>query len=461
VTDGVLDRRFAWRWLLPLDHCCTLRTIGFSSDERTFLAGTLPLAEATSAEADADVWLINGSAAGGILDKASGLNRAQVAAVVAHGLGARKWRRGLRRMFPALREYAFVPSSHPQVLIPLASGRHAAASLSLHRPGRRVSRAAFRLLTIAARLRFYLPLRNRVLLIAVRSTDVAPSGAIAADMGLHPDSQSIDYALYLGTTFGNRKTVILPLPDGDPENIVKHGVSTNAMNAVRTEATVLRDLEQSSLARYVPRVHALVPADGALVLTQEYRQRRPVSAAVLQPEVVRFLAGLSAVNRDVKPVAFLLKEMGVDGSDTGSEGAASMESLLRGRLEDLSNAGAGFYVHRCHGDFTPWNCLWTRQGLMVIDWEESRPHGLALQDAFNYAVTPKLLMARRFRPANVFSDAIRLSSEVVEQAELRDVDLNAYLALWLLHWIARVRRSRPEMFDRFMRLAAILAQRWE
>jgi hypothetical protein len=408
---------------------------------------------------DADVWLIDGDTSPRVTR--SILENAQVVAVVARGFRARGWRVSLRRAFPALREYALVPASKPQLVVPLTSSRHVVSALRLYRPGRSLARAAICLAGAAARLHVRFPLRRHVLLIASRSVETMPAGAISTKMLCHFGAQTLEFALYLGTTFANRKTVILPLPDCDPNIIVKIGATTSAVDFLRNEALILQELEQSSLASWTPRVQALVSADGSFALFEEYRVRLRASKATLRTGVVQFLAGLSTLNRDTRPLASLLGEVRSLGATTASDQAAGPFGLLVSRLDALAKTNADFYVHRNHGDFTPWNCFWTRQGLFVFDWEESRQHDIALSDAFRYVVIPAILVGRRFHPKTTLEEAIHLGIRVADQAGLHDLDVNAYLALWLVDRVTRLSRPLPTMRGRYTQLMVALQEQWQ
>jgi hypothetical protein len=460
VNDPVLDQRFAWRWLLPLDGCSTLRIHGFAREEQEFLASALRPIEVVTGD-DADVWLIDGGTSARTAGGFSSRNGPQVVAVVAHRPHARRWGACLRRIFPTVCAYALVPASNPRLVVPLTSSRHVVSALRLYRPGRRLARVAIWAAGAAARLHIYFFLRGHVLLVASRGAQKAPAGAILAQMALHIGPHIRDYALYLGTTLGNRKTVILPLPDYDPNTIAKVGATRGAVDAIRNEVLVLQELEQSSLASSVPKVQALVSSDDSLTVFEEYRERLQAPKATLRTAVAEFLTCLSTLNRDMRPLASLLGEMRNLGASTVSDQAGSACAPLLERLESLAKTNVEFYVHRNHGDFTPWNLFWTRQGLFVFDWEESRQHGVALDDAFTYMVIPAILVGRRFRPKETVSGAIQLGMQVAEQAGLNDLDASAYLALWLFDRVTRVRRSRIEMRRRYAQLIVALGEQWQ
>ena len=55
-------------------------------------------------------------------------------------------------------------------------------------------------------------------------------------------------------------------------------------------------------------------------------------------------------------------------------------------------AGAGEGRGRTHGDFAPWNVLPTRDGWVVIDWEEASGEGLRYEDLYWYLTQASALL---------------------------------------------------------------------
>lgn len=71
--------------------------------------------------------------------------------------------------------------------------------------------------------------------------------------------------------------------------------------------------------------------------------------------------------------------------------------------EDVAHALGEFYRtgapedHRAglsHGDFAPWNLLYTEDGWVLVDWESSSPFGPAFFDPFHYLVQSHTLLGR-------------------------------------------------------------------
>lgn len=122
-----------------------------------------------------------------------------------------------------------------------------------------------------------------------------------------------------------------------------------------------------------------------------------------------------------------------------SRAAESAASKLWSRLTGLANEKKQICLHRCHGDFAPWNCAWTDRGLFVFDWEESREQGLALGDAFYYVLSPFVHVQKNPDAGKVLAMAVEFATDVSTRSGLCagltprcETDVRVYLALWLL-----------------------------
>ncbi len=426
-----LDFRFGWRWLLPSMTGDRIRLYGLAKEEAVFWREALPELEWKDDDGSrADVLLVDGvhcplQAMPALAD----IQNAQLVCMVLNRVQARHWRMVLHDVFPQVREYGLLPSGNPRVVVPLSKSHHTITALRLHRPGRWIARLGLTLACVLARFGNFALLRGRVLLIATRSTDFTPNGAVHAGLFEHTDRQPTDYALYLGTPDANRKTVVLPLMDASPSRILKVAATPEARTSLNTEASALSALSQSSLSVFVPRLDGLVSSDAMLTLYQEYRPRRQIGQRKLDAATVAFLGRIALLGRKSMPLSEYLMALPIK-AHSSTEINEACRALYQ-RLQDLAVADLEIWVHRTHGDFAPWNCTWTDQGLFVFDWEESREQGLALGDAFYYAIAPALLVQRNANAAKTLDAALHLANNVAG-ASGTELDSRVYLALWLL-----------------------------
>jgi hypothetical protein len=426
------DFSVGWRWLLPVGADARIRPHGLPSEEERFWREALPALEWKTQGERAEVLLVDGvRCTEQAMPSLTDIKAARLVCMVVSRGRAKHWRAILDEAFPQVREYGLLPSGNPRVVVPLSSTHHATAALSLHRPGRWIARLGLRLARALAGVGSFDLLRGRTLLIATRSPDFIPNGAVQAELPTRLGQHAKDYALYLGTPDDNRKTVVLPLGQSSPGTILKVAATPKARASLNNEASALSVLSQSPLSAFVPRLDGLVSSAEALTLYQEYRPRRKTGQRKLDVAVVAFLARLTLLGRKSVPLSDLLRTLPADSNVSLPIEVDVACRALRERLQLLSESDAKVWVHLTHGDFAPWNCAWTDQGLFVFDWEESREQGLAFGDAFYYAVAPALLVQRRPSAAKTLEIALCLADRVAVACDAR-LDSRVYLALWLL-----------------------------
>ncbi len=196
----MLDYRFAWRWLLPMEPEQRLYCSGFDEAELAFWHGAFASAELANEPQQADGWIIDVERACFDLDRASAYpiaNNIQWVAAIGSGRSVTRWRQLLAGKFEGISEYGLLPAGNPRVLVPLGNPRHTVIALGLHRPGRGFARFALRLSGWTASKGLFFPLRRQVLLIATRERHSWPLGAVQAELPAHVEGVW-DYALYLG-----------------------------------------------------------------------------------------------------------------------------------------------------------------------------------------------------------------------------------------------------------------------
>lgn len=431
MTRAELDYRFAWRWLLPSASGCG-RLVGFDERAACFWQESLPDVDWSQPEQLPNLLLVEAGAGLNPAALTPGLAHTDVVAVVAPGALADRWCRHLEAELPYMREYGLLPASRPRMVVPLSSLQHAMMALSLHRPGRLLARMGVWVANLLARVGNYRALRRQVLLIATRNNAANPHGAQLAEVNEHLADRVDDFALYLGTLDDNRKTVVLPLGPGEPQTLLKVAASLRAREAVRNEATALRAMAHTSLAKQVPTVDALVEAPEALTLYQSYRARVWCPPSRLESAAVRFLRQLVDLEARQVPLAEVLSSLPAQVNAELSIPAQHAWVSLRTRLLAQAERGLHVHRHRGHGDFAPWNCAWTKQGFFVFDWEESHPQTLALGDAFYYSIAPRLHTRRGFHARKAVVSALRMAGRILKSGDMVELNTRAYFALWLM-----------------------------
>lgn len=338
----------------------------------------------------------------------------------------------LPRSFISIREYGLLPSACPRLVVPLGQPDDVVNGLSLHRPGRLAARLGVMAARTLARAGCYKLLRRKVLIIATRGDGKFSQGAAARQLERFYSEQTAEFALYLGTPDGNRKTVVLPLSRQGPQVIFKVGQSPRARGSLEREATALRILEATDVGRQIPRLVGVDDDGSRLTLVQQYRKRMPAANRELRSAVADFLVSLASIGRQRSRVGDILETLKLKDLTVDRNSDASGGSVPR-KLFALADGGSSLWLHTAHGDLAPWNCAWTTNGLFVFDWEEYDVAAPAFGDAFYFMLAPRICSRWDSWSSVALRRALRYAEVIRRRAGLRDeVDIEVYFALWLL-----------------------------
>lgn len=450
-----LDYRFGWRWLLPIRDDDRLILSGFPENEKVFLRNELsPTSRFTNSMTEASAWIINAEDNGRApVVTAQEYSRLNAVCVVGSRKIVNKWREALSKEFPFLYEYGFLPADNPRVIIPLEDSQKTISALRLHRPGRRLARMGLLLMRVLASLGLNALLRRRTLCIAIRGQTRVPMGVVKTGLGTRLPEAKWEFALYLGTPDKKRKTVILPLTD--PIKVVlKTAASPDARKALMSELSTLRTLASTSLSVNIPKVLDVVECGDTLTLFLEYRQRESIRPIGYREAIVDLLVSLSAQDRNSQVLSNLLEKGWSECGAWQNGNDRRVYSAVIRKLEQAAAKGKMLWVNRSHGDFAPWNCSWTKEGLFVFDWEESRKDMLAFGDCFYFVVAPAVLVFKRPNFTKISNEALGLAAEVAEKTGLPVEDLRIYFAIWLLE------RASKHNDPLYVRLLTELERQW-
>jgi len=423
----LLDYRFGWRWLLPLQANQHICLHGFDEEESYFWKSILLPATITNIPDCADSWIVNADSLDSVaMPCCNAFENVSTVFVVGSGSLISRWRSVLKKSsFVNIREYGLLPHSNPRVVVPLDSPYHATQGLSLHRPGRSIAQLGILFAQILAGFGVYAPLRRRALLIANKVPDAVPVGGLQAKVSEHISQQILDYALYLGTPDDNRKTVVLPLGEGIPDTILKSGSSPLARQALLNEHQSLSAMLKTPLCSCVPLIKGIVDDQYGITLYQEYRARIPRKTEELKTNILEFLSGLSRIERRECSLNNYLETIDVD----------YVSAQIKKWLISRAQQGISLCEHRGHGDFAQWNVSWSSKGLFVYDWEESRPNMPAFWDCFYYVAAPALRIQKQPDPAVVASQCIDFARQVASASGLESLDVTCHFVLWCLNRI--------------------------
>ncbi len=445
-----VDYRLGWRWLIPDTSDCVIRVSGFDLDECTLLSQLPSLPTADNAVNNA--WIIRDDGKTTASEpKDFHLESATHVSVLTNRKRAGNWRQRLQEQFPHIREYGMLPADNPRIVVPLAEGL-TEYGLELHRPGRLLARLGMMAARQLARRHNHVLLRGQQLIVARRDEKTLPAGVASADIADQLDWFHSDVALYLGTADANRKTVVLPLGEQAPRMIIKQAATPRARLSLHREADSLALLADTPLAEQIPRLYQNKETDHYLSVFLEYRRRGREDEQQMFGAVSEFLSHLADVDRRKMPLTDLMPApSNIPPENLNGSTKKSYNKLLTG-LQDLATEGQQLLLHRCHGDFAPWNCSWTEDGLFVYDWEESRSDTLAFSDAFYYSIAPSVEISGRPHPGLLLSETLKLADSIGSRTGVCRSDVRIHLALWLL---GRLHQSRI-----YVSLAEQLLRRW-
>lgn len=211
-----------------------------------------------------------------------------------------------------------LPAAKPRVWIDLSSAKSKRAGLAMHSPGREVLRWAVKVLGWFA----WLPI-EKILRGPVKRFDEL-DGHEVIEKAVGTTIEHLTF--YMGNDSGKSKlTVLVRVRDGRGgmrDEIVKLGKTPGAAEAIRNEAEVLKNLENSPLRAQVPVVQGDVESEGVWTWSVQSVLPKGKSPVRMQKAHYEFLGEL--------------KKLGIS-----------------------------------HGDFAPWNCSIVGGKLYGWDWEDA------------------------------------------------------------------------------------------
>ncbi|WP_415356587.1 phosphotransferase [Halioglobus sp. Uisw_031] len=450
---ALLDYRFAWRWLLPLCFEHKKELYGFTEKEVEFWQSAHQYDAFPSEPNGAEVSIIVDNQLPEFIQKDT-LDRVESYCVMGSADVIAAWARWDSGTFTTVHEYGLLEPKNPRLAVPLGDRQWTSEALSLHRPGRIIARAAMCMLKLCSQFGFDKPLRKKVLRIAVKGADVLPSGAYSLGLDLATSAAMGDFALYFGAEGKKRKTVILPLGSAQT-SILKYGESVAARKSLLNEAAALKSLSNTALVTRVPRLLELSNANGQVTLHQSYRARVWAPVRRLKTSASDLLADLSKLNRQELGLEEVLSKIEARFPQGINSQLSDDVAVVKAQLNVLAVTGRSIIGHRSHGDFAPWNISWTKQGLFVFDWEDSKEWDVALGDAFYLVVAPAVQIAGRLSIKDLEMRALSFGRKLSAAAGLGIDDIRVYWSLWLLD------RMGMQPHAVYSQLIARLASTWK
>ncbi len=200
--------------------------------------------------------------------------------------------------------------------------------------------------------------------------------------------------VYLGTPGPRRKAVVHLIDPASHacELIVKVPLTPGAKTAIEHEAETLLQLQREEF-KAAPR---LVVFDRLRYVSSQTVIRGSRCGMQLMRETAALLQSLMRSGETIT-----LQEIATRfaaARHTCLNLAATEAAVVDRAVEEITDS-CELPAARIHGDFAPWNIKLQADGsAALIDWEESQPRGLPLQDGFHFGHITRYLFGLRPKP---------------------------------------------------------------
>lgn len=331
--------------------------------------------------------------------------------------------------------YAGLPAHRPRLFIPLQSAQGTNRGLLFHVPGSRKLRFTWSIVRFLARLGIQKPLHHYTITLCSRNRCTRQPNDLIAFLSKCLGYPIGDLVLYGGSDTPQRKTTVLALATDDGQDVVVKIADTDmAKKALKQETDALRKLADSPLTGQVPK---LLFEDHWREYTLQVQQKCPLPSRrqipTLTPIHTAFLVKLTEQGKQTIPIAqtSVWKQIQDAFDNRNGPVSLSVQQLLTRVLSD-GFAHSPVICHRIHGDFAPWNIRLHREKIMVYDWEDSEPKGVAFTDTFHFLFRQAWLVGP-WPGADAMIRKMRATAELLaEKAEIDRIMIDRALPLWAL-----------------------------
>ena len=289
----------------------------------------------------------------------------------------------------SVEQYAVLPPQSPRLFFSTATGRLTAKGLGFHAPGSIRARWGLRLAGFAGRIGCRRHLHRLAITMASRHELKKRPGSLPSLISEHLAYPIEDLVVYAGSDSPRRKITALAVAPRDRADVVVKIADTKlGAEAIRQEADALLALSTSPLAPQVPTLigERMEWGGYSLRIQSNVGSAHGNQVPVLTDQHFAFLSAMGRIGRRSLP----LSETRVWQDTTSlihSTGPSALPAPLHEaaiRLNSDSLIRRRVVCHRTHGDFAPWNMRTTSGSLFVLDWEDSRPDGLAFCDLLHF-----------------------------------------------------------------------------
>ena len=308
--------------------------------------------------------------------------------------------------FLELAAYRVVPNATaPRFLIPIASRGSILRSLQIYNAQRLLARLGKRLLSTAVGVELAKVFLRDVASVSIRR-DISRArwGSLILQEHLKDlfGLDSLTLSVSLGTPGVHQKPLLQVMDQkGKILGYVKVGWNGETIELVQREKSALSSLEHRRFSTAaVPRViHAGWWRERYLLIQEAPQSRSDDSLQNITDQHLQFLLELHSTNpscsqlQESKFVRGLQRRLAFLRSSGFTYYGHLLQLAFSGCNDRLGNAEIPFGFR--HGDFTPWNILFTCDKLFVVDWEYAQQLSLPGWDLFHFIIQTAVLVRGR------------------------------------------------------------------
>jgi hypothetical protein len=292
----------------------------------------------------------------------------------------------LKKEFQSVRTYASLPPGAAKILVPLSTSRSALAGLRLFIPVRWRNRFLLQVALATSISGFQKLLGVKQVVVTKKAGQCPESMYLLSWLGELLGCRVWEAAVYSGW-----RNLTLQLLDSHSKVLCVAKIADNPFGslATRREINALTRLGTISRIRnYIPKLIATGQWHDHSVEIQEAigADCRIRSNHTMSTEHIAFLKALAGIDQCEMTIQEWprwneIRRWAHEGRLPSEKVRPSILAMINLCSEQFHKTKLPF--HRVHGDFTPWHALILKDGLKVIDWEDSEV-GLPFNDMVHF-----------------------------------------------------------------------------
>ena len=282
-----------------------------------------------------------------------------------------------------IRPYAFLPPGVGKILVPLRWHKSTLTGLTFYNPGKWSNRLMQRMAKVLTQLRQQKLLGVKQVIVARKPGSIKDKSYFLKQLSSFVGCPVADATIYSGW-----RNVTLQLLDDRNTVVGIAKVADTILGAygIEKEAESLRSLgNKMDIRDYIPKIIATGKwHEHSFQIQEAVKQGHKGFTNRFTEDHEKFLFRLSRIDASEMPLEKWSRwnEINRWANDKRFFSSEAERKLIADLVEHCRNKFRKKKIcfHRVHGDFVPWNIIYQRNGIKVIDWQDSEPLGLPLYD---------------------------------------------------------------------------------